>query len=118
MTRQEIEAEERRRRHEERFRLFVANLTRSEAPYRWGAAEALGRMGDQRAVDPLIPLLGDPDWRVRLKAAWSLGQIGDPAALPSLMRLARDESETVRDMAREAVQEIRLRQIRAMRDRS
>lgn len=118
MAGREEETEERRRRHEERFRLFVASLSRSEAPYRWGAAEALGRMGDPRAVDPLIPLLGDPDWRVRLKAAWSLGRIGDPAALPFLMRLVRDESEAVRDMAREAAQEIRLRQIRAMRDRT
>jgi HEAT repeat protein len=93
-------------RHERRFALFIENLDHPDAPYRWGAAEALGKMEDPRAVEALIPLLGDPDWRVRLKAAWALGRIGDARAAPHLQRLARDESEAVRDMAKEAVQEL------------
>jgi HEAT repeat protein len=93
-------------RHEKRLALFIENLGHPEAPYRWGAAEALGRMEDPRAVEALIPLLSDPDWRVRMKTAWALGRIGDARAAPYLHRLARDESEAVRDMAKEAVQEL------------
>jgi HEAT repeat protein len=100
-------------RHERRLALFIENLDHPDAPYRWGAAEALGRMGDPRAVEALIPLLGDPDWRVRLKAAWALGRIGDARAAPHLNRLARDESEAVRDMAKEAAQELLKKQFRA-----
>jgi HEAT repeat protein len=93
-------------RQEKRRALFMENLDHPEASYRWGAAEALGRMEDPEAVDALIPLLGDPDWRVRMKAAWALGRIGDPKAAPYVNRLARDESEAVRDMAKEAMQEL------------
>lgn len=99
-------------RHERRFALFIENLAHPDAPYRWGAAEALGRMEDKRAVEALIPLLGDPDWRVRLKSAWALGRIGDARAAPHLNRLSRDESEAVRDIAKEAVQEILKRRYR------
>jgi HEAT repeat protein len=118
MSGNEAGTEERERRREERFRIFVGHLGSGEAPYRWGAAEALGRMGDPRAVDHLIPLLEDPDWRVRLKAAWSLGEIGDPRALPYLMRLHRDESEAVRDIAKESGQKIRMERLRAPQDGS
>jgi HEAT repeat protein len=90
----------------------MAHLDHPEAPYRWGAAEALGKMADPRAVEALIPLLGDPDWRVRMKTAWALGRIGDARAAPYLNRLARDESEAVRDMAKEAVQELLKRRFR------
>lgn len=100
-------------RQEKRRSLFMENLNHPEAPYRWGAAEALGRMQDQEAVDALIPLLGDPDWRVRMKAAWALGRIGDAKAAPYLNRLARDESEAVRDMAKEAMHELLKQRFRA-----
>src|SRR5208282_3068775 len=45
---------------------------------RWNAAEALGRLGDPRAVEPLIDTLWDDDARVRLKAVWALGMLGIP----------------------------------------
>jgi len=99
-------------RQEKRRALFVKNLDHPEAPYRWGAAEALGRMEDPGAVDALIPLLRDPDWRVRMKAVWALGRIGDAKAAPYIHRLARDESEAVRDMAKEAMQELLKRRFR------
>jgi hypothetical protein len=102
----------RKERHEKRLALFMEHLDHPEAPYRWGAAEALGKMEDPRAVEALIPLLGDPDWRVRMKTAWALGRIGDARAAPHLNRLARDESEAVRDMAKEAVQELLKRRFR------
>ena len=48
---------------------------------RWNAAEALGRLGDPRAVEPLVDTLWDDDARVRIKVAWALGMLGDPRAL-------------------------------------
>ncbi|KQC04186.1 MAG: hypothetical protein APR53_03745 [Methanoculleus sp. SDB] len=96
--------------------MFIAALDHDEAPYRWGAAEALGRMRDERAVEPLIKRLHDDDWRVRLKAAWSLGQIGDPRALPHLRRLMKDRSEAVADMAGEAVRGIQTRMLRKRKE--
>jgi HEAT repeat protein len=76
---------------------------------RWKAAEALGRMGDSGAVDPLIEALWDDDSRVRLKAAWALGMIGDPRAIVPLKRLYRMEKEDMKESISEAIEEINLR---------
>ena len=45
------------------------------------AAEALGEIGDQRAVDPLIAAPTDTNEYVRSNAARGLGKIGTPEAL-------------------------------------
>ena len=91
---------------EEAFQSALAHLTDADAPYRWGAAEALGRMGDPRAVEPLIRALRDEDWRVRMKAAWALGRLRDRSALIPLREARRDPMEGVQDMAKEAEEEI------------
>lgn len=108
----DLEDEERTAKRHERIMHFRQHLTHSEASYRWGAAEALGRLGAEEAVDDLIPLLADPDWRVRLKAAWALGRLGDVSIQPWLIRLMRDEYDAVQEIAREAVQEISRRHLR------
>ena len=41
------------------------------------AAYALGRIGDPRAVEPLMKKLGDKDQEVRLFAGYALDEIGD-----------------------------------------
>ncbi|MFZ1901673.1 MAG: HEAT repeat domain-containing protein, partial [Methanoregula sp.] len=64
---------------------------------RWQAAESLGRLGDPRAVEPLIDTLWDDDARVRLKAAYALGMLGDPRALGPLQKLYRIEREDARE---------------------
>ncbi|MDD1676897.1 MAG: HEAT repeat domain-containing protein [Methanomicrobiales archaeon] len=92
--------------HEEAFQSALAHLTDENAAYRWGAAEALGRMGDPRAIGPLIKALRDEDWRVRMKAAWSLGRLGDRSALGPLREARRDPAEGVQDMAKEAEEAI------------
>jgi HEAT repeat protein len=43
----------------------------------WRVAEALGKIGDTRAVEPLIAALKDEDERVRRVAAEALEQIGE-----------------------------------------
>ena len=102
---------------EKLFDYYIRNLDHEEAPYRWGGAEGLGRLKDERAVDLLIPLLADPDWRVRLKTAWALGQIGDERALPSLRQRMRDENDDVREMAREAIGMINSKRFYSSRNR-
>ena len=94
---------------EQRFDYFMRNLRHPEAPFRWGAAQGLGRLRDLRALEPLLDTLNDEDWRVRFKAAWALGELGDRRALPALRRLSRDPSETVRDSAQKAAERILMR---------
>jgi HEAT repeat protein len=59
--------------------------------HRCQAAQALGRIGDSAAVEPLIAALLDEDEDVRVDAAVALGQIADSRAVgPLLENLAGD----------------------------
>ena len=57
------------------------------------AALVLGKLGDARAVQPLIKALGDQNKTVRGIAAPALGQLGDAAAVDPLRDLLRRESD-------------------------
>ena len=96
----------------ERLQHFIRLLTDDDEINRWKAAEALGRLGDPGAVEPLIDALWDDDSRVRLKAAWALGQIGDMRATGPLRRLYRMENEGAQEIISEAIEEINLRMSR------
>lgn len=63
---------------------------------RISAIQALGRMGDSRAIMPLMRLLGlqAENYRIRLAAAESLGRLGDSQALNPLINIVEDEQET------------------------
>ena len=50
------------------------------------AADALGKIDDERAVEPLIKALSNDDWNVRLYAAAALGEIGDARAVEPLIK--------------------------------
>ena len=50
------------------------------------AATALGRIGDVRAVGPLIKALSSADNGTRENAAWSLGRLGDRHAIEPLFQ--------------------------------
>jgi hypothetical protein len=52
---------------------------------RVGAIELLGRSCDQRAVEPLIGLLGDGSPRIRVAVIEALGRIGDPGSVEPLI---------------------------------
>lgn len=56
-------------------------------PLRRNAARALGKLGDRRAVEPLIRCLESPDVYVREAAAQSLEMLGDPSSIPALLKL-------------------------------
>lgn len=75
--------------------------------------ECLGRVGDQRAVPPLIKLLEHEDAMIREFAASALGQIGDSRAIPALQRLTDSDPARyqtgvlhVREAAARAIQAI------------
>jgi HEAT repeat protein len=54
------------------------------------AVETLGKLGDARAVEPLIALLND--WDLCLTAAEALGRLGDARALVPLIDALKDKS--------------------------
>ena len=58
---------------------------------RIAAAEALGEIGDGRAVEPLSKTLGGEDEYVRRYAAEALGEIGDKRAVEPLIRVLLDD---------------------------
>ncbi|MBF2078789.1 MAG: HEAT repeat domain-containing protein [Synechococcales cyanobacterium T60_A2020_003] len=60
-------------------------------PLRRNAARALGKLGDRRAVSPLIDCLSCPDYYVREAAAQALEELGDPTCIPHLVDLLKRE---------------------------
>lgn len=70
---------------------------------RYRAAEAIGRIGDDRAPSLLVPLLADGKDHVRYMAAKGLCRCGDGSAILHLEPLTRDENEYVRAMADRAI---------------
>lgn len=76
-----------------------------EASSRMRAAQALGRLGDARAIEALVRALEtDPEKDVRAFAAVALGEIGSRAALPALKRAANNDPS--RDVQRAALRAI------------
>jgi HEAT repeat protein len=75
---------------------------------RASAAQALGSLGDPRAVEALLQALrSDADAGVRKMAAWALGEIESPAAVGGLSQAVRsDSSAEVRTAAAWALGEI------------
>ncbi|MFB0563700.1 MAG: HEAT repeat domain-containing protein [Candidatus Lokiarchaeia archaeon] len=63
------------------------------------AAMFLGRMGDRRAVEPLIRVLKDKGSDIRQWAAYALGELGDLRALDPLLQALRDTEWEVRKKA-------------------
>jgi len=83
------------------------------------AVEALGNIGDARAVEPLIKALGDRNKEICLHAAWALGEIGDVRAVEPLIKALSDKDSLreelvwkkgrdyrVRDAAKEALKKL------------
>ncbi|MBC8492916.1 MAG: HEAT repeat domain-containing protein [Chloroflexi bacterium] len=70
---------------------------------RWLAAEALGRLGDAMALEPLIEALKGEDHILRWHAATALGEIGDSRAVECLIHVLGDEDQDVAKRAAEAL---------------
>jgi HEAT repeat protein len=67
------------------------------------AAEALGNIGDLRAVKPLIAALNDRDATVRGNAADALAKLKDPRAVVPLTQALTDRNSVVRQKAARAL---------------
>jgi HEAT repeat protein len=85
---------------------LIMAVNDEERAVRLAAIEALGEIGDLRAVEPLITALQDGSWGVRSYAAAALGAIGDARAVKPLSALIRDSKKVVRKAAAEALAKI------------
>ena len=78
------------------------------APETLGLYEALGKLGDESAIQYLIRALKEGYRDGRYYAAKALGEIGDVKALPELERVAKeDEYAPAAEAAKEAIDKIR-----------
>lgn len=59
----------------------------------WMAARALGRIGDSRAVEPLMKALGKSGGDLGVYIAGALGDLGDRRAVPALLEAAKRGDE-------------------------
>jgi len=83
----------------------IQALMHSDHPVvRMRAAEALGHMGDVRAVEPLIRALADKNTAVQWRALEALVDMGEPA-MASLKRASKDEDADIRWGAARAIVE-------------
>lgn len=70
------------------------------------AALMLGKLGDLRAVDPLIQTLDAQGFQMRLNAAQALGELGDIRAIEPLLMVAANGTDKAREAAIEALQRL------------
>lgn len=88
---------------------LIIALKDESSDVRRSVALALGRLGDERVVGPLVESLGDRDKWVRVSVVEALGRIGDRRAIEPLMKALKDESSDVRKTAAEVLEKIKKR---------
>jgi hypothetical protein len=90
---------------DERVEQLAAIIGRSSSneKAKLSAIAALARLGDRRAVKPLVAALGDGNATVRALAAAALGKLEQKSALPALRQAAGDPNETVRTRVAAAI---------------
>lgn len=82
----------------------IAKALRDEdEDVRWNAAEALGNIMSEAAVQLLLDALKDENEDVRSNAASALGKIGSEKAVQPLIDALKDENEDVRKESAEAL---------------
>ena len=86
---------------------LIRSLDDPDDEVRAKAATALGRLGDRRALQPLLDhLLVDPAPFVRVRIASTLGQFGGPEVVNRLVRTLGDPAWWVRLRGVEALEQI------------
>ncbi|OQA18355.1 MAG: Serine/threonine-protein kinase B [bacterium ADurb.Bin363] len=70
------------------------------------AIKEIGKLGDPRAFDILIPLLGDESASIRLSAISALANMKDKKAIPSLSKLLEDQNMEIRQKVIEAIESL------------
>ncbi len=82
---------------------LLACLKDEDYNRRQGAAQALGELGDKRAVDPLIARLQDDSVDVKKSATNALGQLGDKRAVAPLIDVLKNDTTEAVQAAAEAL---------------
>jgi len=92
--------------HGQRIRDFLTGVLQDEDPsLRRQGALALGRLGEEWTVGPLVAALVDNDWQVRTQISWALGRTGDKRVISPLISALRDPN---REVAEEAARSLSL----------
>jgi HEAT repeat protein len=80
---------------------LIEALSDPDSHVRRVAAQALGKLGDERAVEPLAELVrdGTQPTHVRCAAVSALGRLNGPKATPVLVRTAQEEQGWLRHSA-------------------
>jgi HEAT repeat protein len=80
--------------------VIVKSLNDPSAEVRAQSAEALGRLRDNKAVEPLLVVLNDKDERVREKAVVALGNFSDERIFDALVNfILKDSNANLRNPA-------------------
>ncbi len=85
---------------------IIEMLDDSDEDVRYDAAYLLGKIEDERCVEPLIAALEDNDSWVRWEAASSLGELQAVEAIEALIGLFDDDEDYVQEAAVDALQQI------------
>ena len=88
--------------------LLLREANNYDNEIRYEVAVALGELGEKESVPCLINLATDPDIEVKLAAIRSLGHTGDTGAKDFLKKFRNESSDTLKQAAEEALQEIRV----------
>jgi len=87
---------------------LIAAIYDKEPLVREASVQALGKIGNAKAVPHLIPLLRSPSLAMRLSAIKALESIGDPQAIPYLEDIAEKDSDRVaREISKSAARNLR-----------
>ncbi len=73
---------------------------------RYQAAKALGKLGDVRAVEPLIANLNHLDLNTQVEATKALGNLGDPRAIEALSARMKTGSDRLFKASAEALEKL------------
>jgi len=85
---------------------LIKALKHEDGWVRYKALKALGKIGDEMAVEPVTQILGDEIPGRRIAAAQVLGEIGSAKAVEPLIQALKDEDNQVRTAATEALSKI------------
>ena len=84
---------------------LINKLKDRDSSIRQNAAQAIGVMGDEKAVDYLIAVLKDDNRFVRQETVWALGKIGGARALEALTQvLVEEKDEFVKDSMKKVIE--------------
>ena len=90
---------------------LIKELGHKDSSVRQNAAQALGRMGGEKAVDSLILVLKDKNRFVRQEAIVALGGIGDAKLVEPLTQALKEEKdEFVKESIKKVLEKLQSRE--------